>query len=550
MTKPFHQNNNQKRRFQPNKSNNGRVQKNDRPNNYNKKPNPGSQQRRKANSRPVDRDRSQPNNAPAQVKAPLFDRSQLQPQWLSAQRVGPGLINGQNTCFLNSVLQCLTYTPPLAQYLLSAGHKKQCKMPGYCALCSMETHMYRVFKEPKSTIRGAAILPKYFTANLQALSKTLRLRRQEDSHEFLMFLFTAFQKSLLHGLGKVSPEVEESTVLHSIFGGRVQSQVRCHSCQAKSNTFEAFLDLSVDIHRANSLEMALKNYVKVDMIGGRDPDSKYKCSGCNQKVNAGKQVTIRSLPTMMIVHLKRFTFDLERGYMRKVSERIQYPEVLDMAPYVSDEEKSKIKGKSKYRLYGVLVHLGHSCSSGHYYAFIKSSDGQWYMMDDEEVTKVTKKDVFREQAYMLFYANESASNQGGASNAKAAQEELASSKKEQEEALKDVNEEKEESITGKRQASDEESLESPPLSKKSKSNDEEQLVPDGNQSWYIRSADLPFRSLRGNLSPPTFSAAINDPSAWTIRSTDDAVKEDEKKPAKDTVGKKSRRKIAPWVVVG
>ena len=36
---------------------------------------------------------------------------------------------------------------------------------------------------------------------LTALSRTLRLRRQEDSHEFLMFLFTAFQKSLLNGLG-------------------------------------------------------------------------------------------------------------------------------------------------------------------------------------------------------------------------------------------------------------------------------------------------------------------------------------------------------------
>ena len=68
-------------------------------------------------------------------------------------------------------------------------------------------------------------------------------------------------------------------MLHGIFGGRVQSQVRCHSCKAKSNTYEAFLDLSVDIHRASSLEKALNNFVKVDMIGGKDPDSKYKCSG-------------------------------------------------------------------------------------------------------------------------------------------------------------------------------------------------------------------------------------------------------------------------------
>lgn len=57
----------------------------------------------------------------------LFPTERLSLRWERVFRVGAGLHNLGNTCFLNSTIQCLTYTPPLANYLLSKEHARNCE---------------------------------------------------------------------------------------------------------------------------------------------------------------------------------------------------------------------------------------------------------------------------------------------------------------------------------------------------------------------------------------------------------------------------------------
>lgn len=68
----------------------------------------------------------QSDGIPAPQKM-LFPGNKLTLKWERVYRVGAGLHNLGNTCFLNSTVQCLTYTPPLANYLLSKEHSRTCE---------------------------------------------------------------------------------------------------------------------------------------------------------------------------------------------------------------------------------------------------------------------------------------------------------------------------------------------------------------------------------------------------------------------------------------
>lgn len=58
----------------------------------------------------------------------LFPPERINLKWTQVHRIGAGLQNMGNTCFLNSALQCLTYTAPFANYMLTREHSKTCEL--------------------------------------------------------------------------------------------------------------------------------------------------------------------------------------------------------------------------------------------------------------------------------------------------------------------------------------------------------------------------------------------------------------------------------------
>ncbi|KAH8516201.1 hypothetical protein Peur_047516 [Populus x canadensis] len=303
-----------------------------------------------------------------------------------------GLINCGNSCYANAVLQCLAFTPPLTSYFVQGLHSKACVNKERCFSCEFEKVILKA-KEGKSPLSPIGIL-----SQLQNIGSQLGNGREEDAHEFLRYAIDAMQSVCLKeaGVNAVDSIEEEATLIGLTFGGYLRSKIKCMKCHYKSEWQERMMDLTVEIEGdIGKLEDALRRFTGTENLDG---DNKYHCGRCRSYEKAKKKLTILEAPNVLTIALKRF----QSGKFGKLNKSIRFPEILDLAPYMSGaSDKSPI-----YRLYGVIVHLDvmNAAFSGHYVCYVKNIQNKWFKIDDSTVTAVELERVLSKGAYMLLYA--------------------------------------------------------------------------------------------------------------------------------------------------
>ncbi|XP_034459652.1 ubiquitin carboxyl-terminal hydrolase 2a isoform X2 [Hippoglossus hippoglossus] len=327
-----------------------------------------------------------------------------------------GLKNLGNTCFMNSILQCLSNTHSLRDYCLHNSHRRDLNNNSRTNTALME-EFAKLLQTMWTSSSSEAVSPSEFKTQIQRYAPRFVGYNQQDAQEFLRFLLDGLHNEVNRvtvrprgtaedfdhlqdeekGKKMWSKYLErEDSKIVDLFVGQLKSSLTCSHCGFCSTVFDPFWDLSLPIAKGYgevSLMDCMRLFTKEDVLDG---DEKPTCYRCKTRRRCTKKFTIQKFPKILVLHLKRFS---EARRTSKLSTFVNFPmKDLDLREFASENSINAV-----YNLYAVSNHSG-TTMGGHYTAYCRNpNSGEWYTFNDSRVTPMSSSQVRSSDAYVLFY---------------------------------------------------------------------------------------------------------------------------------------------------
>uniref|UniRef100_A0A7N8XSU6 Ubiquitin carboxyl-terminal hydrolase n=1 Tax=Mastacembelus armatus TaxID=205130 RepID=A0A7N8XSU6_9TELE len=147
------------------------------------------------------------------------------------------------------------------------------------------------------------------------------------------------------------------------------------------------------------LQECIELFTTVETLEEENP---WYCPVCKKHQLATKKLDLWSLPEVLIIHLKRFSYT--KFTREKLDSIVEFPlRDLDFSACLLRKNLSNGEPLSRYDLIAVSNHYG-GLRDGHYTSYAKNKDnGQWYYFDDSKVTYAREDQIVTNAAYVLFY---------------------------------------------------------------------------------------------------------------------------------------------------
>lgn len=369
-----------------------------------------------------------------------------------------GLANLGNTCSVNALTQCLFHCPRLLAALSASGAARA--RPRRSTVFADEfSALFKVASSPAAP-RVVVRPNQYIRAVFDAIGDGFRIGEQHDLTELWLYLCDALTEEYGDRTAEAIARRYElpSAVLrqlaasrepayarmvsdaHSAWAGFQKasgvspfqdatqglliSQVQCQACQYICHNFEPFTVLSLELPDADAdagadalvhVHECLTRFYHAETLAS------WKCDRCGCCQSAEKVMRIWTLPTTLVVALKRFKYG--DGRMKKIRCDVEIP--MEIHFY-----RGSVLGHVDCDAEDIAYHLRafgnhHGGEFGGHYTAVGCRDDAWYFYDDEMVIAIDMKKKAEKplmfaknpDVYLLFYERGGGGGDGGGAGA-------------------------------------------------------------------------------------------------------------------------------------
>lgn len=347
------------------------------------------------------------NNRPCEMSQKIDHPNKVRYMWdynPSALVKSPGqcvgLVNQGATCYMNALLQQLFQVQRFSEGIMAIEWddlrnflKEDCKGDEANAAADVIFQLQVTFGYLKLSQKRYYDARSFCAAFRDYDGQPLRLSEQKDINEFASMLFD-----------KLDCNKKSAEVLNGCFGGRLVYQIISMESAYRSEREEAFNIITVEMQNKDTLEEALELFVAGERLSD---DNKILDESENRKVEAVRRCTIRALPNTLIIHLKRFEFDLRTMERKKINDKLSFPFELNMFPYTEEgvmEREEQLRARADFSdsgLHGTMSSINEEELIGSELSGTQYPDGNKSSITDTSILNTGDDYVLRENEIVL-----------------------------------------------------------------------------------------------------------------------------------------------------
>ncbi|XP_062482758.1 ubiquitin carboxyl-terminal hydrolase 37 [Pezoporus occidentalis] len=263
-----------------------------------------------------------------------------------------GFSNLGNTCYMNAILQSLFSIQSFANDLLKQGIPWK-KIP-LNALIRRFAHL--LAKKDVCSPEVKKELLKKVKSAISATAERFSGYMQNDAHEFLSQCLDQLKEDMEklnktwksepvpneeNSPGRASDDLSATKVytcpVISNLEFEVQHSIICKMCGETVTKREQFNDLSIDLPRRKKLLPSRSIQDSLDLFF-RAEEIEYSCEKCNGK-SAVVTHKFNRLPRVLILHLKRYSFNVALSLNHKVGQQVVIPRYLTLLSHCTENTR-------------------------------------------------------------------------------------------------------------------------------------------------------------------------------------------------------------------